>query len=183
MTSINVETLITILFLVFFVYSILKKIFVKKTNAKKIIFTTISIIISFIFFFIFFSIFLFNSFIFEFFPPIMGLEILIKIFILIIFTLAIVSINFAILKNIFSKTQNTVENELKKSNLESKTIEAFKKLGASPSMSYSKINELLYEKVKKINADPKLSLIEKEKKIKELDEAFDVISDYYKSKN
>lgn len=183
MKNINIESLITILFIFLFVFSFLKKIIKRDSRLMKIIFAFVSIVISIIFFSIFFSMFLLNFFSFEFFPPIVDFELLIKIFISIIFTLVIVSVVFAILKNTFPKSEKNFENELLKSNLDEKNFDAFKKLGASPNMAYSKINELLYEKIKKINSDPKLSLIEKEKKIKELDEAFEIISEYYKSKN
>lgn len=180
---INIQTLITILFITILIISIIEKIISKrklKINIGKIISTIVSLGVGLVFFFTFLSIF--SRFSFEFYPPIYGLEILFKIFLSFIPVLFIISIFFSIFKNINRQTKKEVESEFLKAGIDNKTIEAFKKLGASPNMSYTQINELLYKKVKQINENTKLSLKEKEKLIKELDEAFDIISEYFKNK-
>ncbi|SHH47004.1 hypothetical protein [Thermosipho atlanticus] len=181
--ALDIQTLITVFFIIIFVLSIISKVFIRRkagVNIGKIISSIVSLTIGIIFFFTFFS--LFSRFTLEFYPPLYGLDVLFKVFISIIPALIIFSILFSIFKNITHQTRRNVEAELKNVGLDEETIAAFRKLGLSPNMSYTQANMLFYQKVKEINENSKLALKDKERLLKELDKAFDKVTEYYKNK-
>ena len=109
-------------------------------------------------------------------------EILISLIPIIIILGVFISIFVSIFKSFVSDSKPLNKNiNLDNQKMENKTMKAFNKLGATPDMSYSKINELFYERIKKISENKELSLIQKEKLINELTDAFEIINEYYKN--